>query len=439
MDYELKQVQLRRIYLDNENARHDPIDAEPDIVAHLVEAEYVKPLARDIVARGSTSPLERLAVFPHPEIKGSYIAAEGNRRLCALKLLGDPNKAPEGERSFFRQLASKLVSPIDELDVVVFTERKAARQWVSLRHEGPQDGVGTRDWNARQKARFNEEGERKSNPNILAVQALDYALKNGLISRAEHDRISVTTITRFLESPVIRNTLGLISRWDLSINVPEQQFKVGLQRLLKDALAGGKSGVTSRTNKRDRETYAHKLRKEGAAPKDRVRQPLKLDSKTGRSVIISPPKQKRHNRNPDLRPHVIPSDFVVQIKDKVLKRIFDELREIDTHEYSFATAYLFRAFIEQSARVFCRKFGLGYDAELHILIGRVEKKLQAEQALNERELKPLRVMASEREHRLSPETLGEWVHGTTIPTRAELNRRWESLQPCLEAILSRIN
>jgi hypothetical protein len=439
MQHQIKDVLLRRIYLDNENARHDPIDNEPEIIAHLIEHEFVKTLARDIANRGSTSPLDRIAVVPHPEIKEAFVTAEGNRRLCALKLLDDPDRAPEGERSFFRQLADKLANPIHTLEVVVFPDRTAARPWVSLRHEGPQDGIGTRSWTPRQKARFDEAGNRPTNPNILSVLLLDYALKHKLITDAEYRRISVTTITRYLENSVVRNTLGLMSRWDLKINVPESQFQAAVQKFLKDSLAGGKSGVTSRTNKQEREAYANRLRKENIAPSDRLKRPLQLDPKSSKpGVPASPTAARRHTRNPDLRSHVIPTDFVIPIKDRLLKRIYDELRGIDTEEFSFATAYLFRAFVEQSLRIFCKRHGLGHDAELHILAARVADKLEHDGVLKPLELKPLRMMASERDSRLSPESLGSWIHGAMIPTRTEINRRWESLQQCLEAVLLRL-
>src|SRR5688500_8905980 len=104
----IQPVDLARVYLDNVNPRHDPIDNEREIIAHLLAREYVKPLARDIAERGSLSPLERLAVIPHPSVRDAYISVEGNRRVCALKLLADPEKAPdESDRRYFRQQAAK--------------------------------------------------------------------------------------------------------------------------------------------------------------------------------------------------------------------------------------------------------------------------------------------------------------------------------------------
>ena len=59
----------------------------------LLGKEKVRKLAEDIATKG-ISPLDRLGVTAHPKVNDSYVAVEGNRRLCALKLLADPEKAP---------------------------------------------------------------------------------------------------------------------------------------------------------------------------------------------------------------------------------------------------------------------------------------------------------------------------------------------------------
>ena len=93
MGHQFLEIRIQKIYLDNNNPRHDPIDNEPSLIAHLVAHEQVKSLAEDIVRQGMMNPLDRLAVIPHLSAKGAFVVAEGNRRLCALKLLHDPDKA----------------------------------------------------------------------------------------------------------------------------------------------------------------------------------------------------------------------------------------------------------------------------------------------------------------------------------------------------------
>ncbi len=438
MEYKTQSIQLQKVYLDNNNPRHDPIDNELDLIANLVTKEKIKSLARDIAKNGA-SPLERLAVIPHPTTKSVYIAVEGNRRVCALKLLQDPDKAPaDSHRKIFRELAASRIEKITTIDAVIFPDRKSARHWLALRHEGELDGVGTRQWRAPQVERFNRTGGEITNPNKQAALLLEYALARGLIDRNQHDDISITTLTRFLSNPIFRDTIGLSTNNDLQVSVPQQEFDSVAARFLGDAYSGSGSGVHSRTSKTEREDYARKLRGQGAAPKSRLGEAIRLNPNAGSGSggAYAGPKKRRNNKSPDERSTVIPSAFSVQIRDKLLKRLYDELRTLDAREYSFAAAYLVRAMIEQAAKLFCKKKGIATNADLHIIIERCANRL-ASDGVEARQLKPLRVMASDKDSRMSPDTLGAYVHGGMIPNSVELVRFWDSIQSCLVLLIER--
>jgi len=430
---------VRQIYLDNDNPRHDPIDNEAEVIAHLVGDEKVIRLARDIAEHG-LSPIDVFAVMPHPKMKGSYVVLEGNRRLCALKLLKDPDKAPkESHRKVLRALAQKASSVPTSIEACEFPDRGAARIWLARRHEGAQDGVGVRNWTTGQIARFNKTGDRPSNPNVQATELLEYAVKAKLISKQEHDRISVTTLTRFLSNPVFRSAIGLTSGKNLEIHARPADFNRVVERFLKDAITRG-SDVHSRTSKSDREAYARKLQKQGLTPPAESHA-VTLDPATGQpragagTTIASP----RNNKSPDKRSRVIPSDFSVHLKDKVLKRLYDELRTLSAEDFPFAAAYLFRAVIEKAIKLYAKKVGSGYAAntELHVIVKAVADSLE-KSGVGARDVKPLRRMESDKHGPLSPDTLGAYVHGGLIPTSAELARAWDEIEGILKMIMERL-
>ena len=59
--------------------------------------------------RGGTSPIELIALFQHPKVKNVYVVVEGNRRICALKLLQDADKAGnEKVKRYFANLAQNM-------------------------------------------------------------------------------------------------------------------------------------------------------------------------------------------------------------------------------------------------------------------------------------------------------------------------------------------
>src|SRR4029079_1880107 len=88
---------LGRIFLNLETPRHEPVTTEAGAIERLCAKEDVPALARDIVLHG-TNPLELIGLIQvdarkTEESNPSYFAVEGNRRVCALKLLNDPELA----------------------------------------------------------------------------------------------------------------------------------------------------------------------------------------------------------------------------------------------------------------------------------------------------------------------------------------------------------
>jgi hypothetical protein len=436
MGYEIRSVLLRHVYLDNENPRHDPIDSEPEVIAHLLGKERVRKLAGDIANKG-LNPLDRLGVVKHPKVDGCYISVEGNRRLCALKLLADPERAPtEAMRKVFRDLKAKATPP-KQVEVALFDTRADARHWLRVRHEGELEGIGTRSWKSDQITRFNAADGSGDNPNVLSRELLQYAQHRNLINAEDRAAIKQTTLTRFLSNPVFRHTIGITSNRELRTDAPQAEFDKAIAKFLLDARTAG-SPVHSRTSAKDRKAYAQSLARGGYSPSTRGAVDVRLHPDTGK---MDPPpvtsqKQKRDNRSPDKRPTIIPADFQCHIKHPVHKRIYDELKMVDALEFAFAGAYLLRAFIELTTRAYLQKNSLPFKAELHVLIGNAADHLQSA-GVPAKELKALRIMARERDSAYSPESLGASVHGSITPTRVELNRYWDNMAGGLRHMLDR--
>lgn len=251
-------VSLNRLHLDSQNPRHDPLEDEDEIIAQLYKDEQVYNLAKDIVTKGSLSPLDRTGVIEMNGNPGHYIVVEGNRRACALKLLHDPHKAPNVEaRTAFEALAKRFEVPAT-LSVVLFSDRHAARPWIGLRHLGAQDGAGTRSWDSPQKSRYAE----VESPNQLALAVLDRAEESGWIDAGQRQQLAITTLTRYLSNPLVRAALGLGNNRELQYTHDASEVDAALRQFLEDAfpLADGSTPlVHSRSNKLDRESYAREL------------------------------------------------------------------------------------------------------------------------------------------------------------------------------------
>ena len=80
------EVEVDRIFLDQDNPRHKPYDTQSEVIEYLCTHESILSLARDIVAHG-LNPIEQFALIPDDNAgddASTFVVAEGNRRICAL-------------------------------------------------------------------------------------------------------------------------------------------------------------------------------------------------------------------------------------------------------------------------------------------------------------------------------------------------------------------
>jgi hypothetical protein len=181
-------VPIGRIFLALNNPRHETYDTEGKVIAYLCQKESIYPLAKDIV-KWRLNPLERFALVPGTKKRDStaptYVSAEGNRRICALKLLNDPELAPANLRNSFERLAEQWDSPITKVSAAVFDdpEDPAIDHWLERIHNGFQGGTGRKDWSADQKQRF-----YGGSKNRAALALLDYAQTEGTVTKGRPRR-----------------------------------------------------------------------------------------------------------------------------------------------------------------------------------------------------------------------------------------------------------
>lgn len=140
------------LHLDLENPRIGEVKDEDEAIALLLSSEKLLPLAEDIVDNG-LNPLDNIAVRERDK---RFIVVEGNRRVCAMKLLNNPSLATKETKKQLEKLAAKRSRDLSQVEVVVLTNDKEVRLWLERTHLGEQEGKGRRKWTADQKARFNK-------------------------------------------------------------------------------------------------------------------------------------------------------------------------------------------------------------------------------------------------------------------------------------------
>jgi hypothetical protein len=270
---------LSRIFLSLDNPRHEPKTSEAQAIAALCEKEDVLPLARDIAKYG-LNPLERFGLIAFKSKQRTkapprYYTFEGNRRLCALKLLNDPELAPANLRKHFAKVAEEATFSTSTVPVAIFEDKATADHWLERIHNGPQGGIGRVPWNPEQKQRHY--GGAK---NRTAQALLDYAVDEGMLS-AEDREGKLTTVQRFVGNSVFREALGLdVAGTDtFSRTRPKHEFDKLVKMFIADLL--GKTKVNSRMNSEDIKRYARSLESAAKASNKRV-EPEPLTAPNGK-------------------------------------------------------------------------------------------------------------------------------------------------------------
>lgn len=234
MKYGIENAQMiasNRVFLDRENPRVEkPFDTEDQAIAWLCDNEDVLTLAKDIREIGP-NPLELVAVMKKGS--NSYIALEGNRRVCALMLLNDPDRAPSEYRDRFRAISDGWTA-VQELFCVQFPSRASVQVWLDRIHGGKDGGRGRSNWSSDVKTRRTQTISSRSNK--LPLDLLDYGVQHGLIADGDR-RGKLAIMQRFSSNPVFKNMLGLRQTNEgFSTELPREDFDKLIGKLLEDMI-----------------------------------------------------------------------------------------------------------------------------------------------------------------------------------------------------------
>lgn len=432
LPWEMIGVPLVNLHLDLQNYRHEEVQTESDAIALLYSEEKVEALARDIVEQGTLSPLDLIGVVPMEGNTNHFTAVEGNRRLCALLLLNDSDRAPTPQaRTQMKALAKRITMPTS-ITVVKFESKAKAKHWIDLRHLGPQDGQGPRPWNPTQKDRATDDG----GPNKLAVAVLTRATDGDWLT--EGNKPAVTTLTRYLKNREVRAALGLGHHRDLIFTHDSNEVDVALRQFLLDALPtddGSDARVNSRSNDADRAAYAREFRTRGLAPANALQTPV------APAPATPPPRgagtNQRNRPDPSKRKYLV-DDFVCNANNNNLRLLFREMKRTEITDHEFANVFMLRAFIEQVMKLYLKQVDPGNQppTDQQTLVARCSQKLDPTQ--KSAKFKALRMSVSDSDKGHSLHSLGSAVHLGILVNRGFLISAWENWKYALAEMLKAI-
>lgn len=197
-----KTIKVTDIHLDQQNPRFPTVNSQREAIESMLkdQGEKIATLALDIYLNG-LNPSVKLILFKEA---GRFVDGDGNRRLTALKILETPALADAFPRvrKKFDSILKQSGSVPKEVGCVIFSDRTAARHWISVNHGGEQEGRGQITWNAEQKDRF------ESKPSI-GLEALDFLTHTGLITSEDKSQVNKSTLDRLLSYKDVKSVLSI--------------------------------------------------------------------------------------------------------------------------------------------------------------------------------------------------------------------------------------
>jgi hypothetical protein len=185
----IKEIPTKELHFDIKNPRL------PNTINKSDDQAVIKWMLRDasvielMIAIGEKGyfPGEPLLVTPTLGKKNSYVVVEGNRRLCAVKLLNSPEIAPVRQQSI--QIASEEAKfRPQKLPAIVYDKREDILDYLGYRHI-----TGIKEWDPLAKAKYLK--DLRETVKALKPEEQFKALARAIGSRSNYVRLLLTSLS----------------------------------------------------------------------------------------------------------------------------------------------------------------------------------------------------------------------------------------------------
>jgi hypothetical protein len=440
MTFKRQLVPLARLRLNNENDRHGPVPSEHEALGWLLthHRDEMVNLAQDLAQFG-LSPIESILVLPAGnDASGEFVVWEGNRRVAALKLLDDSNRAHDGTlRRRFTEIFGKAQVPVpDTIECVVAPSAEVADRLIELRHQGPQEGVGTLPWNPQQKERHQQRLGKRGRYALTqdVVDAFRDKLDPDLQERIRSPRFAYSTVDRILKNAGARKFLGLSTDGGvLKRTLDERETLKGLTKILSDVADGMPVGDVYRSKQIDE--YLNGFGKKNRPNRKKaLAAPVSLATSGEVPVTRTTARSRPLDRN---RKRLIPAGISYRILRGRVNTIYHELRSLNVEANRNAVAVLFRVFLELSVDLYLDRHKILYQdrEKLAHKTGRVVADLQKNGSLDRKGAKGINAAISSTHKPHAIDTFHSYVHSYQYqPGPSDLNAAFDNLESFFAAL-----
>lgn len=400
--YVTKIINIEELFLDEKNPRFiiPPNPSQQSIVDYLIDYEEVEQLAIDIGNSGGLYAGERVIAIKEKE---KYIVLEGNRRVCACKILLNPSllshRRPASINKISLLLNDNLRNSISSISVDIMPDRTRAQSSLAAKHI---DGI--KKWSTISKYKFfalEFDSGRSLDEIALVTGVSTTKIKNGLkeyriieyvlglslwtnTDREEYlnlQQLKTSRLTRLFSAKTKNNIrlrelldLGYDDQYKIKTSLNKDTFDkilhIVAQAAFNPAYCPEFNGTRSTYEDipqlmqflRDKEMIVeengHKTKgselqeavntSQSASDGDRTESKERNKKKENKELS----SQYTSNRN-----ILIPNDFYVSCKNVKINNIINELKKLNLTNYINAPAVLLRVLIELSLKYYLNQTG----------------------------------------------------------------------------------
>lgn len=413
INYVTKEIDVEQLILDEQNPRFivPPNPSQQSIVDYLIDYEEVVKLAMSIRDNGGLFAGERVIVYEEDE---KYVVLEGNRRVCACKILLNPNllsnRKPATIGTIEATVTNSLKEAINKISVDIMPNRISAQSSLAAKHI-----EGIKRWSTISKYKFVslefdagrsiEEISRvtgltqtKIKSGLKEYRLIDYALRLGYWTEQEREKyldlqeIKTSRFTRLFSAKTndenklkLREIIGLDydDKYQILTDLDKESFDniifivaqaafnpeycpefntrstyediPQLMKYFKDK----NINVTSREERCDKSVVsANKVDNESKKDVRNHQGDIDEENKLNNGKKSSTLNNTNKSKNSDYtskRNVLIPNDFNVTCKVIKINDIICELKKLNFNYCVNAQAVLLRVLVELSVKYYLNK------------------------------------------------------------------------------------
>lgn len=370
-----------QLKLWNGNPRLDPEEKHitlADFAEDLINDDYEKKHFLNLIASIASQyiPADPIVVWKDTATEKFYVA-EGNRRILALKLLNNPDKAPKSIRAKVRELA-KDYKPIEKVKVYVAPSFEDAEWYINQRNnvsslQRPWSRIQQQRWMETLYTKYGNDmavlsakssmtpGEIESIiRNLKIIDLIKSAEVRELLSEEEYKKSTsykfpVTILERFFSNKEVRQQWGMdFDGTDVKLQ-NRSGFLNAYAALLRNIVSDSPEIIVdTRTVTSDLNTILEKLPKVDLSISDTYstkgtgKEENAIESKEETQL-----DQGQHLRAKELkgdmnRNVLILKCYTLNTTNYRLEGIFKELKRLSVARYTNATAASIRIFLDLS-------------------------------------------------------------------------------------------